>query len=261
MKKIFSDIKRYFKYVIYATKAELNAEVAGSYLGALWWLLDPLFFMMIYTFISVVVFKSKEQYFAVFVFTALSLWNFFNKVVSLSPKLVSSNKDIVTKVYLPKYILLINKMGVNFFKMLISFALVAVMMILYKIPLNVSMLHIVPIIITLIVVTFGCSTILMHFGVFVEDLSNITNILLKLVFYLSGIFYLVSKRIPSPYNNILLTVNPMAYLIESGRGCLIYGQIPNYYIMTLWFVIGIILSIIGVKTIYKYENSYVKVIK
>ncbi len=261
MKRIINDIKKYFKYTIYSTKAELNAEVAGSYLGALWWLLDPLFFMLIYTFISVVVFKSREQYFAVFVFTGLSLWNFFNKIVSLSPKLVSSNKDIVTKVYLPKYVLLITKMGVNFFKMLISFILVAVMMVIYKIPLNVSMLNIIPIIITLIVVTFGFSTILLHFGVFVEDLSNITNILLKLVFYLSGVFYLVSKRIPHPYNNVLLTVNPMAYLIESGRGCLIYGQTPNYAIMALWFIIGIVLSIIGINTIYKYENSYVKVIK
>lgn len=261
MKKIINDIKKYYKYSLYSTKAELNAEVAGSYLGALWWLLDPLFFMLIYTFISVVVFKSKEQYFAVFVFTGLSLWNFFNKVVSLSPKLVSSNKDIVSKVYLPKYILLLTKIGVNFFKMLISFSLVVIMMIIYKIPVNISMLNIIPIIITLIVVTFGFSTILLHFGVFIEDLSNITNILLKLVFYMSGIFYLVSKRIPFPYNNILLTINPMAYLIESGRGCLIYGQTPNYAIMLLWFCIGTILSIIGINTIYKYENSYVKVIK
>lgn len=261
MKKIINDLKKYYKYSVYSTKAELNAEVAGSYLGALWWLLDPLFFMLIYTFISVVVFKSKEQYFAVFVFTGLSIWNFFNKVVSLSPKLVSSNKDIVSKVYLPKYILLLTKMGVNFFKMLISFGLVVIMMIIYKIPVNISVLNIIPIIVTLIVVTFGFSTIILHFGVFIEDLSNITNILLKLVFYMSGIFYLVSKRIPFPYNNILLTINPMAYLIESGRGCLIYGQTPNYAIMLLWFCIGIILSIIGINTIYKYENSYVKVIK
>ena len=100
MKKFINDIKKYRRYILYATKAELNAEVANSYLGALWWVLDPLFFMLIYTFISVVVFKSSEQYFPVFVFIGLTIWNFFNKVLTTAPRLVQSNKDIVTKVYI-----------------------------------------------------------------------------------------------------------------------------------------------------------------
>ena len=47
----------------------------------------------------------------------------------------------------------------------------------------------------LMVVTFGISTILLHFGIFVEDLFNVTNIVLKLLFYLSGVFYSIGTRI------------------------------------------------------------------
>ena len=261
MKKFFKDISKYFRYMIYSAKAELNSEVANSYLGWLWWLLNPMFFMIIYYFVSVIVFRSGEPYFAAFVFIGLSLWDFFNRVVSTSPKLVTNNKEIVSKVYIPKYILLIEKIFVSFFKMLISLALVCVMLVFYRVDITLYILNFIPILVLLVILTFAFSCILLHFGVFVEDLSNLTTVVLKLVFYLSGIFYLVSKKLPSPYNSYLLWGNPLAYCIESSRNAILYGNPVDYKIYIVWLIIGIVLSIIGVKTIQKYENSYVKVIK
>ncbi len=204
MTKFINSVKKYFNYMIYAAKAELNSEVANSYLGWLWWLLNPLFFMLIYAFVSVVVFKSGEPYFAAFVFIGLSLWDFFNRVVSASPRLVVNNKEIVSKVYLPKYILLIEKIFVSFFKMLISLLLVVFMLFLYKVDISLYVFNFIPILVVLVILTFGVSSILLHFGVFVDDLSNLVSVGLKLVFYLSGIFYLVSKRIPETLQVLLL---------------------------------------------------------
>ena len=101
----------------------------------------------------------------------------------------------------------------------------------------------------------------MHFGVFVEDLSNVTNICLKLVFYMSGIFYAITTRIPAPYNRILVNLNPIALIIDSFRKTFLSAHVVNYRMLGLWLIVGIILSIIGIKTIQKYENSYAKVTK
>ena len=79
MKRFFNDIKKYYKYTIYATKAELNSEVAGSYLGWLWWFLEPLCFMLVYAFMVVVIFNTSEQYMLAFVFIGNTIWTFFNK--------------------------------------------------------------------------------------------------------------------------------------------------------------------------------------
>ena len=140
MKRFFDDLKRYKNYIIYATKSELKTEIINSYLGWLWMILEPLAFMLIYLFIASVVFKSKVEYFPVFVFIGLSIWNFFNKMVVASVKIVANNRDTVTKVYLPKYVLLFVKMGVNAFKMFVSFLLVGVFMIGYKVPITWNVL-------------------------------------------------------------------------------------------------------------------------
>ncbi len=261
MKKFFQDIKKYYKYIMYATKSNLKTEVANSYLNWLWWILDPLCFMLVYTFIVEIVFKTSEQYLPVFVLIGLTAWNFFNATVMSSVKLVANNKSIVTKVYIPKYVLVLIKMFTNLFKMMISWGLILIMMLIFKVPYTLYMFQFLPVLIVLFILSFGIANILMHFGVFVEDLSNVMTIVLKLTFYLSGIFYAISTRVPAPYNRILLNLNPIALIIDSFRKTFLSAHLVNYRMLGFWLIIGIILSIIGVKTVQKYENSYAKVTK
>ncbi len=262
MKRFINDIKKYKNYIIYATWAELKTEVINSYLGWAWMVLEPLCFMLIYAFIGGIIFKSKVEFYPVFIFIGLSIWNFFNKNVVASVKLVSTNRDTVTKVYLPKFVLLFVKMGVNLFKMLVSFVLVAIFMAIYKVPVTWNVLWFFPIIITVVVFTFGVCTFMLHFGVFAEDLTNLTNIFLRMIFYMTGVFYDLSTRVTnSVYRTILLEFNPLANFIYNMRNVLIYSKHPIGMWTLLWFFVGLLLSIWGVRKIYKYENTYVKVMR
>ena len=260
MKKLLRDLKKYRWYLLYSAKSELRAEVAGSYLNWLWWVLDPLLFMLVYTFVVRIVFTSREQYFAAFVLVGLTVWNFFNKSVQGSVNMIRKNKSVVSKIYLPKYLLILTHMMVLAFKMAVSFALIFVLMVILRVPFTLHILHAVPILLVLATVTFGISTIFMHFGVFVRDLSNVTAVLLRLVFYMTGVFYSIPLRVPAPYGDILLHGNPVAFLTESLRGALLYGTAPDYLLLGAWFLIGLALTAIGITTIYRYENSYAKVI-
>lgn len=262
MKRFINDIKRYWNYIVYSTKSELKTEIINSHLGWIWMVLEPLCFMLIYTFIAVIVFKSSVDYFPIFVFIGLAIWNFFNKMIVISVKLVASNRDIVTKVYVPKFVLLLTKMGVNLFKMGVSILMIIIFMIFYRVPLSINVLWALPIILTSIIFTFGVCTIVMHIGVFVEDLTNVINIVMKLVFYLTGIFFDISTKINNIYyRTILLRLNPLANLISSLRNVTIYQKGPDVLWLGIWLIIGILLSIIGIKTIYENENTYVKVMK
>ena len=260
MGRFFRDLHKYKNYTLYAAKSDLKAEVASSYLNWLWWIIDPISFMLIYTLIFGVVFKASEPYFPVFIFIGLTMWNFFNRLMLTSITSVKHNKAVVSKVYLPKYILIIERMCVEAFKMAISFAIVIIMMICYRVPVTWNLLAIVPILITFFIVTFGLATILLHFGVFIQDLANVVRIGLRLVFYLTGIFYDISSRIPSPYSDYVLNLNPIAFLITAARKALLYGETLEWWILGIWCLVGLLLSAVGVHTIYKNENSYVKVL-
>ena len=54
--------------------------------------------------------------------------------------------------------------------------------------------------------------------------------------------------------------NPAAFVMSSARDCLLYGKAPSLKWMIAWFIAGILILILGIRLIYKNENSYVKVI-
>lgn len=257
--RFMKDIKKYLPFSIISAQSQLKSEVANSYLNWIWWILDPVCFMLIYTFMFGYVFNAKETYFPIFIFIGLSMWDFFNRTMNNSVKLIKNNKSIVSKVYIPKYFLLLTKLWVNGFKMMVSFGVVAVMMVVCRVPISLNILYFIPIIITLAIFTFGCAVHLMHFGVYVEDLANVVAIVLRFVFYLTGIFYNIEKRIPE-WGATLNRYNPLAYLITAMRGCMIYESAPDLSLLLLWLTAGIIISAFGIRRIYREENSYVKVI-
>ncbi len=260
IKRFFSDLKRYFPYAVRSASASLKAEVAGSYLNWIWWILQPICFMMIYAFIFGTVFNAKEEHFSLFIFIGLTMWNFFHAVCIHSVKIIKSNKGILSKTYLPKFVLLLSNMMVNGFKMLISFGVVIVMLIINRIPLTWAVLWIVPVLIVLFIVTFAFSMILMHLGVIIQDMNNIITILFRLLFYFTGIMYDISKRIPKPHNYWVIRVNPIACLIIQMRKAILNGQVILKMTLLGWFGIGLVLSAFGVWLVYRYENSYIKVI-
>lgn len=260
MKRFFQNIKKYYKYAIRSAKAELKSEVADSYLNWLWWIIEPLCFMLIYTFVFGVVFKSSEEHFAVFVFVGLTAWEFFNRMLTGSVKLIINNRGLVTKVYIPKYILLLAKSFTYLFKLFISFGITFILMIFMHVPFTFHMLFIIPILLVLYVLAFGIGMLLMNFGVYLDDLANLTNIVLKMVFYLSGVFYNITSRLKGTLGFILLRFNPIAFIMNEFRKVTIYGTMPSFGGLAIWLIIGIILCIAGIHVIHKNENSYAKVI-
>lgn len=259
LNRVITDLKKYLPYSIKAAKCELKAEVAGSYLNWLWWILNPLCFMLLYSFIFGYVFNAREQYFPVFIFIGLSIWDFFRVCINNSVNIIKRNKNVISRVYMPKYVLLLTLMWVNGFKMLISFGIVIAMMVFFSVPISINVLWFVPILIILFFITFGLSCFVLHFGVFVADMSNVINLGMRMLMYFTGIFYNVETRIPV-YGKMLNTYNPVAFLISSMRKSLIYEAAPDLVFLAVWAVIGFALSYFGIKKIYKEENGYVKVI-
>ena len=173
--------------------------------------------------------------------------------------MVKRNNSIVSKVYLPKHTLIMSDMMVNGFKMLICFGLSLGMIIYYKVPIGWQALYAIPSLVTILIFTFGCCCILLHLGVFIDDMANVINIVLRFVFYLTGIFYNINI-FPEPIHSLILKGNPLAFMISGFRDSILYQTVPSRKWLLLWFVISVALAAFGVWNIYKNENTYVKVI-
>ena len=258
--RFFREIKAYWRFAVYAAKCDLRAEVADSYLNWIWWLLEPISAMIIYTMIFGVVFHTEEPYFPLFVFIGITFWDFFSRCILTSINLIRENQHIISKVYIPKYILLVQRMLVLAFKMLINLGIIVVMLIIYAVPIGFNVFFLLPTIFVFYAFCFACGIILLHLGVYASDLSNALDIVLNLMFYMTGIFFNVQNSFPAPIGYIMQRMNPIAYIIFCARKSILYNEPPSLIMLSVWLTISIVLMIMGLNIIYKNENDYVKMI-
>jgi ABC-type polysaccharide/polyol phosphate export permease len=260
MKKFVRDIKKYHNYMFFSAKAQLQNEVAGSFLNWLWWILNPLLFMLVYTFVYTIVFGKQQDYLCAFIFIGISCWNFFNNSINSSVKIIKQYKSVISKVYVPKFVLVGSMTLVNGFKLLISLALSAIAMLIYRVPLSITMLWLIPLVLLLYLLTTGFGLLLLHCGVFVEDLANLVNVALRLVFYLSGIFYNIETALQMDDNlrYALIHLNPICFIITALRNSVLYGQNPSVLWVIGWFAASAVIFVLAIKLVYKYERRYVK---
>ncbi len=254
------DIKKYWTYMVYAAKADLKAEVANSYLNRLWWLLEPFFSMLVYVIVFGRMMGSSIENYATYVFSALLMWNFFSKTINYSVKCVRNNRDIITKVYVPKHVLLISNMILNFYKLIFSLIVLIPMLFIFKVHIGIEILGVIPAYILMMLLSFGVGMIFLHYGVYIDDLGYAVGILLQMLMFLSGIFYDVILSLLAPLNVMMLSLNPVAIFVDAMRNALLNRAITDVPLVIIWTILSLLISYVGVHIVYKNENGYVKVV-
>lgn len=253
------DLKRYSKYATYSAASELKSQVAGSYLGWMWWVLDPLLFMLVYTFVAAYVFRCQVEHFPLFVFLGLTIWNFFGSTVEGCVGIINSYSAVTKKTYIPKFILVLMKQFENLIKMFISLGISIIAIFILHIPITYNILMCIPILFVYFVLTFGVGTICAYLGVFVSDLSHVISIGMRFLFYLSAVFYTLD-RFGEGLLNIYNMICPTGFIIVQLRNVMMYGFQADYFRLFYWLAIGIVLSIIGVTLLYRGEKDFMKVV-
>lgn len=260
MKLFVQDLRKYKGYIIASIKSQLKAELANSWLGCLWWILEPTLSMLLYMFVFTIIFHRTTTYIVAFILVGITYWRFFNSTVMSSITLVKRYRSVLTKIYLPKYVLVINLIGVNGFKLLCSYVPIIALMLYYRVQLSIHIFTIIPLTILLFLLTFGVSCWFMHIGVYIEDFHRLMQFVLQAVFYASGVFYPIVDTLSPFLSNILLTFNPMSLILYEVRNVLLYATPCDWLYTAVYFGISILLGMTGIFIIYHKENEYIKIV-
>ncbi len=251
-------IKKYREYIIYAIRSELKLSLAGTYLGYVWWVLDPLMYMLVYVLVVQVIFERGGPLFPVYVFCGLLPWKWTSTSVVQSTSSIKSNASILSQVYMPKFILPLIKISVNAFYFLFGFIVLLVLLLFYGIPYSFHFFEVIFVVVPNFMFLLGMGFVFAHIGVYFKDIQNILTFTIRFWFYLSPILYDIVD-IPDSIR-FLWWLNPMTTFFISYRNVLMYNTSPLYLELSLWFLFSVSLSYIGLKLMYAYDKNYVKVI-
>lgn len=218
---------------------EFRARYRGQRLGLMWAVVTPLVMLAIYTFIFGVVFKAKwgEQSGATMgeaalqIFAGLLVFGVFREVVGHSPGLVLHQPQFVKRVVFPLEILPLCTMMNALVVLAIGSGVWLVGFAFIERTVPPLTILLVPVLVTPVcLLALGLAWTLAAIGVFLRDISNMVELSITALFFLTPVFYSI-ERIPEPYRAII-GLNPIATVIESVRTAAIAGSVPD---MT-WFL-------------------------
>jgi len=264
-REMAGSLKRNWSLIATLVKREVIGRYRGSVMGILWSFFNPLFMLVIYTFVFSVVFKARwhdgaesKTDFALLLFAGLIVFNLFAECLNRAPTLIMSNANYVKKVIFPLEILPWATLGSALFHAGISVAVwLLVYSVVYGVPhLTVLLLPIV--LIPMLLMTMGVCWALASLGVFLRDVSHFIGIVTSVLMFMSPIFYPITA-LPEKYRALLLA-NPLAGTIEQAREVMFWGRLPDLRFLGVYLICSLVVAFLGFAWFQKTRKGFADVI-
>jgi len=171
---------------------DLKARYRGSVLGFFWSFVNPLLLLLIYSFVFTVVLpgthpKEIEPY-ALFMFCGILPWTWFSSSLLESSNVLISGGNLIKKVLFPAEVLPIVTVLGNMVHFLLGLPILALFLIYYRAPLNISDLFWFPLVVlTQLVLTVALALIVSSLTVHFRDLKDLLANLLTFWFFATPI--------------------------------------------------------------------------
>jgi lipopolysaccharide transport system permease protein len=217
------------------TKREVVGRYKGSALGLAWSFFNPIFMLVVYTFVFSEIFKSRwggvggddsKTQFALVLFVGMIVLSLFSDVLNRAPSLVLGNVNYVKKVVFPLEILPVIAMGAALFHSLISLCVLLAAFVLFNGYLQWTAIFTPLVLLPLVILTMGLAWMLASLGVFLRDIGQTIGIITTVLMFLSPVFYPITA-VPERFHPFIMA-NPLTFIIEQAREVLIWGHVPNW---------------------------------
>ncbi|MEM1412169.1 MAG: ABC transporter permease, partial [Pseudomonadota bacterium] len=95
----------FFDLVVYRGVADMRAEANRSYLGILWWVIEPILYLLVFYLVFDLGLRRGGEHFAATLLTGLVVWKWFDASVRSAAMVLPENRGLMRQVYLPKLLL------------------------------------------------------------------------------------------------------------------------------------------------------------
>jgi len=216
----------YLELIWFSTYAELRAERARSYLGFLWWLLDPALQMGIYYLVFSVILKTASRDYVPFLLIGLTIWQWFKSCVSHAGSAIWQNLGLIRQVKLPAMVFPSVQILADTVKFVFILALLILILWFIGYPPSLAYVALPLVLVATLLFASAAGYLVAALMPLLPDMRFVIEQLLFIFMFVSGIVFSVNDV--SPNLRELLRLNPMVDLIEAARGILMRGEWPAW---------------------------------
>jgi lipopolysaccharide transport system permease protein len=207
------------------TTSAFKLRDQGTILGFLWTLLQPLAMLSVLYWL----FRNRLtdiEYPGLYLLIGIVLWTFFAAATGKGLLSLVTRQDLITTATFPRELIVTSAVMTVMFSSTLEFVVVMGFAVAGGVGISWAWLALPVVLLVEAILVLGCALLFAPWYVYARDLDNIWNIVLRLGFFLTPIFY-DPKQLPlSPTELALYMLNPVTQIMVAARQILLHHEFP-----------------------------------
>ncbi len=272
---MIAQMKNLYKYrqlISTLVSRELKARYRGTVFGFLWSFLNPLLLLAVYSVVFGIILPGssgrvedvdlKGINYAIFLFTGLLPWLWFNASILESANVLFIHGNLIKKIQFPIEVLPIMVVLTNLINFVLGVPILIFMVIFFANGFTLSwwVLFFPVAVLVQFVFTMGLSFLVSALTVHFRDLKDILSNLLTLWFFATPIIYAFGNAQIQKNKALVwaLSLNPMTHIIEAYHYTFVYGSLPHWKKLPVTFLVGLLCFYAGYMLFDKLRDTFVE---
>ncbi|MEM1412527.1 MAG: hypothetical protein AAGH19_09220 [Pseudomonadota bacterium] len=216
-------------WAVFFTKLGFNlrSEVSRTYLGYVWWLLEPILWVTALYVVFGIFLRSRSDDLLVFLVCGMVTYSWFQRSVSNSSRSLAQEKGLINQVAIQKIFFPLLTVSQDTVKQLVVFTAMFLFLLYMGIRPDLSWLTLPLVIMTQWLLILAAGMVCAGIVPLIPDLRFLISTLLQVGMWGSGIFYSYEDVLIQQHQDLFL-MNPMANLIKNYRQVIIDGELPDW---------------------------------
>jgi lipopolysaccharide transport system permease protein len=225
LREMFTEQVRYKDLLFQMVKRDLLLRYKHTLMGFGWAIsmpvLNALIFSVIFTRVAPL---HLSVPYPIYIYTGLLPWNWFASSIRFSVPSLTTNFNLVTKVYFPREIFPFSSVLVSMIDFLVASLVLAAMMVYYRVPVSWSLGFLPVLMLVQITFTAGIALLASMSNLFYRDVKYLSELVLSIWMFATSVVYPVD-RIGGKLG-FFLRLNPMTPLVDGYRSVVLHGRLP-----------------------------------
>lgn len=222
----------------------LKAESSRFVLSYLWWVFEPILFVMIFYFVFEILLKAGRENFLLFLFCGKVPFLWFSKSVTTASNSIVQNRGIINQIDMPKALFPYISVHEALYKEWVVFLILFAVVIFYGGSPSLHWLWLLPLFLIQYGLILVCSMLGALCVCFVGDFRMLINMGMMFLMFTSGVFWDINKISSVRLRDMVMTWNPIAFLLDAYRQVLMFGSeydLSHLAALAGWICTGVIL--------------------
>ena len=234
-------------------RLSLKADASRYFFGYVWWVLEPLLYVLVFYVVFELILQNRKEDFVVFLMCGQLAFVWFSKSLNQAARSILGSKGLVGRVDIPTSLFPLATIQEGLYKQAAVFLLLFAVLLAKGYTPSLVWGWLLPVMLVNYLLIVACSLFAAYLVCWVFDFHVFISMATIFLMFTSGVFW-DPRDLDPAMTHWVLTLNPLAFLLDAYRQILLAGVAPNAVHLAIVGSVALLMALAGLAVLRRHSR-------